>query len=128
MTLSDGDLANRRPVWLALSELFLDTHLSSSDLDRLAKELARSPYSIVELDAILLWEVYLACRGNLFSLAGEWAGFDPEWLESRILQKRSPVGVAWAATVGRLGRFASNDWRRVKRRIRSIRPTGIGVC
>lgn len=127
MTLSNVDLANRRPVWLALSELFLDTHLSSSDLDRLATELAGSPYSIDELDAILLWEVYPACRGNLISLAGEWAGFDSEWLESRILQKPSPVGVAWAATVGRLGRVSSTEWRQVKRRIRSIRETGSGA-
>ena len=56
-----SELDHRRPVWSPLSELFLDTTLDSGDLDRLAEALARSPYSLTELDEILLWEVYPAC-------------------------------------------------------------------
>lgn len=125
--LSESELPIRRPVWLALSELFLDTSLSSGDLDRVARELSRSPYSIDELDEILLWEVYPACRSNLVALAGEWAGFGPEWLESKIVKGPSAIGIAWAATVGRLGRFSSISWRRVKGRIRSIRAAERGA-
>lgn len=119
--LSSSDLATRRPVWVALSELFLDTSLGSGDLDRIADALARSPYSIEELDTILLREVYPACRGNLCSLAGEWAGFDPVWLESRILKGPSTIARAWAATLGRLSRMSSVSWRSIKRRVRSAR-------
>ena len=119
--LSNADVVHRRPVWSALSELFLDTSHSSGDLDRIAKTLAMSPYSLEELDTILLWEVYPPCRSNLFSIAGEWAGFDVDWLESRILRGPSPLGKAWAGTVGRLGRFSSIKWRRIKRRVEAER-------
>ncbi len=118
---SGPDLERRRPVWLALSELFLDTSLTPRDLGRIASILARSPYGLDELQRILLWEVYPACRSNLLWIAGEWAGFDPEWLEARILRGASPVGIAWTATVGRLGMFASMDWRKIKRRVAGIR-------
>jgi hypothetical protein len=118
---SDGDIESRRPVWAALSELFLDANLDSADVNRIAKTLAGSRYSLHELDQILLWEVYPACRSNLLSIAGEWAGFDPEWLESRILPGPSPVARAWAGTVGRLGMFSSVSWRTIKRRVEAER-------
>ena len=112
-----GELADRRPVWSALSELFLDTRLLSSDRDRIATALATSPYTIEQLDGILLWEVYRACWSNVFSLAGEWARFDPNWLEQRI--RHPPFWPArwWVGTVGRLSRFTSSDWRHIKLRI-----------
>jgi hypothetical protein len=119
--LLESDIATRRPVWSALSELFLDTSLDSSDYERLAARLARSPYSLEELDRILLWEVYPACRSNLVSIAGEGMGFDGQWLESRILRGPSALGKAWAGTVGRLGLHSSIAWRRIKRRTEAQR-------
>ena len=47
------DAASRRPVWLALSDMFLDTDTSLSR-DWRVKELARSPYSLAELEEIRL--------------------------------------------------------------------------
>ena len=120
-TINDAEVESRRPVWIALSELFLDTTLDSADIDRIAKTLAGSPYSLDELDRILLWEVYPACRSNLLSIAGEWAGFDPEWLASRILRGHSPLARAWAGTVGRVGMFASVHWRKIRRRVEADR-------
>ncbi len=119
--LSGSDLERRRPVWLALSELFLDTSLTSADVNRIAANLARSPYAIDELQRILLWEVYPACRSNRLWIAGEWMGFDPQWLERRILRGQWFVGVVWTATAGRLGMSTSMDWRRIKRRVTAIR-------
>jgi hypothetical protein len=49
-TLPALDFECRRPVWSALSELFLDTNLNSADLDRIAQ----SRYSLEDLDSILL--------------------------------------------------------------------------
>ena len=114
----DVDVESRRPVWAALSELFLDTNLDSADVNRIAKALASSPYSLDELDQILLWEVYPACRSNMLSIAGEWAGFDPEWLESRILRGPSSLVRMWTGTVGRLGMFSSVSWRRIKQGVK----------
>ena len=77
------DTACRRPVWQALSDMFLDTDTSLSR-DWRVRELAQSSYSLAELEEILINEVYPVCRWNLLSIAGEWAGFDPEWLEEKI--------------------------------------------
>lgn len=78
------DLPRRRPVWLALSDLFLDTDVTLFQ-EANARLLSASPYSLEELDAILTGEVYPACSLNLWSVAGEWAGFDAGWLEGCIL-------------------------------------------
>ncbi len=85
---SDFNIADQRmPVWEALSEFFLDTELSESDYTRIATELADSPYSESELKNILDYEVYPVCGRNLLSMAGEWSGFDPEWLKSKCSAK-----------------------------------------
>src|SRR5262245_28343183 len=90
VTLTDVDpklqslsLADRKPVWEALSTLFLDTDVSLL-LEYRAGRLASSPYNLEELEAILANEVYPVCKRNLTSIAGEWAGFDEEWLASEI--------------------------------------------
>jgi hypothetical protein len=66
-----------------------------------------------ELTEILTSEVYPVCRWNLLSIAGEWAGFDLDWLEARILRRlRSPLSRflgRW--TVGRLTVPLSSEWR-----------------
>lgn len=112
------DLERRRPVWEALSTLFLDTDAS---LDRRwrAQVLADSRYSLDELEEILLSEVYSACSGNLRSIAGEWAGFDPEWLEDRILSRR-PARIH-RFTPGKL--LFTAEWRHTKAEIRSLRAS-----
>ncbi len=64
--------------------MFLDTdvHLFREGNARI---LAASPYSLEELDVILRAEVYPACSFNMWEVAGEWAGFDLDWLERRVL-------------------------------------------
>jgi hypothetical protein len=77
------NIVTRRPVWEALSTFFLDTDISLSR-DYRARILAVSPYSLSELDAILADEVFPVCRWNLLTVAGEWAGFDEQWLDSEL--------------------------------------------
>ena len=88
------DLDRRRPVWLALSDLFLDTD-TALFLAGNARRLAASPYSLDELDTILREEVYPSCSFNLREATGEWAGFDPDWLEQRILCGGDPPRPRW---------------------------------
>ena len=78
--LSDQELELRKPIWLALSELWLDTELMESDLDHIASVMSQSRYSLDELRDIYLYEVAPVVYRNLLSVAGEWAGFDKEWL------------------------------------------------
>ena len=43
-------------------------------------------YSVAEIERIFWNEVRPAVRFNLLSIAGEWAGFEIEWLSQRILK------------------------------------------
>ena len=113
MNLADGDLLNRRPVWEAMSELFLDTELQENSLSHIASTLTQSPYSLDELESILFHEVYPVLVPNLLQTAGEWAGFDAAWLEAKIIErtrrrrifKRMPQFSRW---------MIRDDWNRVK--------------
>ena len=71
---------DRLPVWEAFSEFFLDTELDESHYRRISQTLLSSPYSMEELEEILKFEVYPVLMWNLRSVAGEWAGFDRNWL------------------------------------------------
>ena len=89
-----NEIESRRPVWEALSELFLDTELDETDFQRIAMCLAESPYGIGELEDILRFEVLPKLKWNLMCVAGEWAGFDRDWLVETL----TPM-------IGRKGRF-----------------------
>ena len=104
-----------------MSDLFLDTDTSLSRESRV-RELSESPYSIAELEEILITEVYPACRGNLFSIAGEWAGFDPEWLEAKIRRRaNSSLKVLHGINLGRITVHASFEWRATKQAVQTAR-------
>ncbi|HTG33732.1 MAG TPA: hypothetical protein VLB76_12460 [Thermoanaerobaculia bacterium] len=116
------DLEQRRPVWDALSSLFLDTDVSLLR-DWRSSALAASPYSVEEIEEVLVQEVFPVCSWNLFSVAGEWAGFDLEWLEAKILRRWRPQR-RWS-----LGRYLvrrSWEWRRTREAVVSIRGKSAG--
>jgi hypothetical protein len=120
---TEAELIDRRPVWAALSELFLDT--DTALLERaIAAELAASPYNISEVESILIHEVYPVCVWNVFSW--EWAGFAPEWLEERILKKRgAPSRLfyrAWSP-ISRVAWLRRPLWRRVRRRVAEVKSS-----
>ncbi len=107
LTKAHSDLEQRRPVWLAFSDLFLDTDVNLWRREN-TRLLAASAYSLAELDAILREEVYPACSFNLSLVAGEWAGFDSDWLEQRILCGGGPRPQSWWR---RLHRYLLLGWR-----------------
>lgn len=113
MMPAERDIENRRPVWAALSDLFLDTELQQYHLAYIARILAESPYSLAEIETILYREVYPVCIPNMLSVAGEWAGFSDEWLEEAILKH---VNRSWAlGNILQPHRWMIRDeWIRVK--------------
>jgi hypothetical protein len=117
-------LDERRPVWVALSDLYLDTDVSD-EVDRIARRLAASPYSIDELEEILRTEVSPVCRVNLASFAGEWAGFDGAWLEERIVARRnsrlSPIRNWFSNIDVHIGKH----WRSIRSTIHELRTAGV---
>ncbi len=95
----------RSLVWESLSELFLDTELGEADFERISSQLAESPFSIVEIENILRFEVFPKLKWNLMCIAGEWAGFERQWL----VEELTPM-------IGRRQRFhlPSFAWRIIR--------------
>jgi hypothetical protein len=114
------DLDNRRRVWEALSDLYLDTDTSLSRQWR-ANILAACPYSLQELERILIEEVHPVCRSNLLCLAGEWAGFDQQWLEARILRRSRSRSPFRRFALARITVPRSTEWWRTKEEIVRLR-------
>jgi hypothetical protein len=123
--LSANELERRKPVWTAVSELWLDVHLDTSDLQRIAQVLTASGYSMNELDDIYLYEVAPVVSSNLRLPAGVWDGFDPNWLHPQT-QRRAERRGAWlrfciAIGIGRswLTGGTRKQWNEVRRLIGS---------
>jgi len=121
---ADEDLASRRPAWEALSEMFLDNDPALSRQWR-AERLAGSPYSLDQLEHILVDEVNPVCRYNLMPVAGEWAGFNSEWLEARILHRlHSPLRFLHRLAMRRLAPDLREEWRATRDAIVASRGAG----
>ena len=104
---SPEQLTLRRPVWEALSELYLDTD-ARPDLPALARTLAASGLSVPDLQMIWQGEVTPVLHGNLLSVAGVWAGFDQAWLEAQIVARRTTPDRRWPP-LARLVRSWQNE-------------------
>jgi len=121
MKPSEAQLAERLPVWEALSEFFLDTQLQAADYERIAKVLAATKYSERQIEDILIEEVSPVCKLNMYSVAGEWIGFDSDWLKEKIgarFGRRSK----FRRLFGWLHRWMyASHWKKVKARLLELR-------
>lgn len=128
MSPTPHDLTTRRPVWLALSTMFLDADVVLTRAVR-ASVLAESPFSLDELEAILIDEVYPVCWANLNAPNGEREGFDPAWLQSMILGRgSSPVTVARLQELARLAIPDSTEWLATKAAVAGAREADGAAC
>ncbi len=87
-----SELDDRLRIWVVLSEFYLDNELQESDYDYIYSVLKNSGLTIKKLKEIDLYEVFPTLQLNLNSIAGEWAGFDEEWLRetcSRNYRRRN---------------------------------------
>lgn len=107
------ELERRRPVWGALSELFLDTELQPEDHRRIARILSASGYTTPELEQILRREIGPVLSPNFLTPAGEWAGFDLAWLEAEILRSKRRRWLSWLSG-GLAMKMVRHDWERVR--------------
>jgi len=110
---NDTDLARKRRVWQAMSELFLDTELDDAQCRSIAARLAVSGYGVDELRAIMEEDVAPALASNLVDIAGEWAG----WSEAEVAEAvaRSKIGLRWPKRlrVRWVRARYTDDWNRV---------------
>ena len=78
------NIEERKPIWIVLSDFYLDTELEESDFRHIAATIIDSPYTIEEVKEINKYEIFPSLQTNLLSVAGEWAGFEEAWLVDRI--------------------------------------------
>ena len=121
MLSAAADLDARRPVWDALAAMFLDSEVSLSRESR-SRVLAASPYSSLELEEILITEIYPICWSNLDAVAGARLAFKPGALESMILRRESSAQiVVRLVELARLAVPRSREWQATKAAVDSIR-------
>jgi hypothetical protein len=77
----------RVAVWVSMADHFLDTE-TRHDLPRTALCCVEAGLSAAEARHVWQHEVSPAVGFNLFSGAGEWAGWDRDWLLARIARAR----------------------------------------
>lgn len=82
--MSEEIIKSRKPVWIALSEFYLDCGLEDDDLERIALVFFKSDYNLDEIRLINIYEVKPVLHSNLQSTVGSWSGFDEEWLLAAI--------------------------------------------
>lgn len=112
MSFDTQTLITRKPLWIALSDLFLDTELQDYNYAYIAKAMKESEYSMDEIEDILMLEVFPVCIANLHSVAGEWAGFDEAWVCSTIIAAKRPNRFRrWMNH--RSFWMIENDWKKV---------------
>lgn len=85
--LTNIELERRKPVWTAISELWLDTETDRATVEYIADIVIASGYSIAELNDIYLYEVAPVVSANLHVTAGVWTGFDEQWLHSEARKR-----------------------------------------
>lgn len=81
------NIEKRKPIWIALSDFYLDTELQDYDFKHIASKIKESPYSLEEVKQIHKEEVFPVLYWNLLSVAGVWSGFQEEWLVMEITKK-----------------------------------------
>ena len=112
----------RESVWLALSELWLDTELDDSGRAAIARTLAISGYPPEELEGIYRLEVAPVVWSNSWVTAGVWDGFDPDWLFEGCRRNQKRRYSLWHRGRCRLLRKAmtaavEEDWRKIREQL-----------
>lgn len=111
--ISVAEISRRLPVWVALSDTFLDTELEPEAYRYIAAEIARAGYNEDEGETIYREDVVPAFAGNLLGVAGEWSGWPPEFVRNRVLTKRSSwFGIILFQML--MGRHITIEWSQIR--------------
>lgn len=78
-----GAMTAQETVWMAMSDLFLDTDVDAQ-VPRITAILRQAPFDLATLDRMFLEDVFPVCIGNLHQIAGVWDGFDRAALLARL--------------------------------------------
>lgn len=119
------NIKERKPVWIALSDFYLDTELQDSDFQYVAKTILESPYGFEEVKKINIYEVFPVLQSNLLQPAGEWAGFNEKWLIEAIMNhletRNSFNHLMISINYKKYGWMQENYWIRLENMYNKIR-------
>jgi hypothetical protein len=91
--------------------MFVDADVLLTRAERVA-QLAGSPYTLAEIELILVEEVYPVCWHTLQADAGRGEPFDADWLAAQILGRRpSPEVFDRLITFARMTVPRSREWQ-----------------
>lgn len=82
------DAPRLEPVWLAMADHFLDTE-TRHDIPLTALRCVEAGLTSEQAQRVWQDDVSPAVGMNLWSVAGEWAGWDRDWLVKRIERRRA---------------------------------------
>jgi len=116
VVLTELEIARRREVWIAQSDLFLDTDVRLS-FAYVARVCAASEFDRDQLESIFRDEVAPIVESNLLDIAGDWAGFPEDWLVSSIVARLETDG----AGNYRLRTSVLDEWRAVNHLVTRLR-------
>lgn len=90
---------DRIALWLAMADHFLDTE-TRQDIPATALGCVQAGLSTQQAFELWRHEVSPAVAANLYSVAGEWAGWNRDWLVARIERARTrralwPSALRW---------------------------------
>lgn len=126
MVVENEFINSRKSIWECMSMVYLDTELSENEIDHIVSTLSNSSLTVEEIKQIELFEVFPTLKYNMMATAGEWQGFDEEWLHEQCLKnyykRKSKM---WRTFVT----FQSNAffkdrlilWNRIIEKVKSIR-------
>ncbi|MDA9918501.1 hypothetical protein N9D37_01250 [Erythrobacter sp.] len=112
--LTEAEIERLLPVWVVLSDTFLDTELDERRYAEIAESLLSSGYSLHELERIYRGDVAPAFVLNLWGVAGEWQGWTEESVRSRVLRKRTSVLARFASRIFG-GNYINSEWQKISR-------------
>ncbi|HEY1087796.1 MAG TPA: hypothetical protein VGE37_08880 [Archangium sp.] len=90
--MTHDELARRKPVWDAMSDLFLDTETRWS-VPYVARRCAESTYDDEVLEHVFWGEVFPLAIGNLLDIAGEWAALQLD--EEALIKRANHPSIPW---------------------------------
>lgn len=113
-----AQIERRLPLWTALADLFLDTDAMLS-VPYIARTIVEGGYDLEDAEAALRWEVRPAFYFNLLDVAGEWAGWHPDFVRERVLEAAS--GKMHRLILGHSRLMPYEEWRAVVAEVERLR-------
>ena len=86
LELTPEEIARRKPLWCAMSELYLDTETQPSTLRYIVRVIREAGYTDEEVYKIFCDDVTPVFGGNAMQVAGDWVPWGDEYVEKSVLR------------------------------------------